>query len=366
MEQLVARKKNVLRKLACSAVVGCAILATRTPARAQVAHQDAATGPLAVDVTAEDFAAARGIADLRYHITRANTPAAQSAPLDGPSEPQVGPEVPPSELPAPSVSVPLLSPPGFYPADLSYFGGHTISVAQSHAIYLGCSTPTCWGNPEKFLTDLGNSTFIHIADQYVGVTANGRYTVGKSFTVSGTFPHVLGLNSDLAPILHAAAKVSGTGYANIYHFFIPKGIDICSDDPNNTHCYSPDQPSTFAFCGFHGNGTFPDIGHVVFTVEPYQNIPHCAVQTPSPNGQLADSTNSLLSHEVFETITDPDDESWFAVKSLSEHGYEVGDVCQPYVNNSQFFLVPTFLINGKPYEVQLEYSNRYHGCTNIP
>jgi hypothetical protein len=366
MKNASGKTGTKLWTLTCSAIVGCVILATCAAAGAQVAQKNAAGSALAVEVTAEDMAAARGIMELRYHITRAHTPAARGVPLSGPGELQVAPEIPQSELLAIAPNLSVLSAPGFYPADLSYFGGHTISVAQSHAVYLRCTTPaTCWGNPEGFLTDLGKSSFIHIADPYVGAIANNRYTVGKSFTVTGTFPHVLGLNRDIAPILHAVAKQAGPGYAHIYHFFIPKGIDICSD-PNNTQCYSPDKPSTWTFCGFHGNGTFPDIGHVVFTVEPYQNVPECGVQLPSPNGQLADSTNSLLSHEVFETITDPDDQSWFAVKSLNEHGFEIGDVCQPYVNKSLFFLVPTFLINGKKYEVQLEYSNKYHGCTNIP
>jgi hypothetical protein len=74
----------------------------------------------------------------------------------------------------------------------------------------------------------------------------------------------------------------------------------------------------------------------------------------------------VLSHELFETITDPDGASWLAIKSLDEHGFEIGDVCQPFVNASRDFLVPTFPINGKKYEVQMEYSNKYHGCTNIP
>jgi len=201
----------------------------------------------------------------------------------------------------------------------------------------------------------------------VGTTANNRYSIGSRFFVQRTLPHVLGLFRDIIPLAHAAAKTGGTGYEHIYHIFVPKGIDVCADDPRNMLCYSPDRPSSFLLCAFHFRVNFSDIGHVLVTVEPFQDVPECAAQVPSPNGQLADSTNSPLSHELFETITDPDvGASWIAAKSLDLHGFEIGDICQPILNAANDFLVPTFLINGKKYEVQLEYSNKYHGCTNAP
>jgi len=49
-------------------------------------------------------------------------------------------------------------------------------------------------------------------------------------------------------------------------------------------------------------GDFNDIGHTLYSVEPYQGINGCRV----PSGCLADSSNSKLSHEYFEIIFDPD------------------------------------------------------------
>jgi hypothetical protein len=163
--------------------------------------------------------------------------------------------------------------------------------------------------------------------------------------------------------VHAVAKVTGTGYGHIYHIFLPKGVDTCFDLSNV--CYSPDNPSSFFFCAYHGSVTFSDIGHVVYTVEPFQNVGGCRVSTPAPNGQLADSTNSVLSHELFEAITDPDLNAWFNQTSLDLAGFEIGDECQP-LSNSTGALDPTFLINGKKYEVQTEYSNHYHACAVVP
>ena len=80
--------------------------------------------------------------------------------------------------------------------------------------------------------------------------------------------------------------------------------------------YSPDNPATFAFCAFHASVNFSDVGHVLFTVEPFQNVPGCAVGKPSPNGVLVDSTASVLSHQLIETITDPDGDAWWITNDL--------------------------------------------------
>jgi hypothetical protein len=122
-------------------------------------------------------------------------------------------------------------------------------------------------------------------------------------------------------------------------------------------CYSPDAPASFAFCAVHGYVNFGDLGHVLFTVEPYQNVPGCIVAQPSPNGPVVDSMASVLSHEVFETITDPDLNAWWNRTSLDLFGAEIGDVCQ-----NSTFNYGSVEINGKSYEVQPEYVNSLHGC----
>jgi hypothetical protein len=159
-------------------------------------------------------------------------------------------------------------------------------------------------------------------------------------------------------------QVTGTGYTDIVNVFIPPGTDTCFT--GNTSCFSPDHPSTFVFCGYHGSVTFSDIGHVLFTVEPETGVPGCASQQPSPNGIVADSVDSILSHELFETITDPDGNAFRALSSLDLFGFEIGDVCQPAGNSQSQFLVPTFRVNRHLYAIQLEYSNRGHGCFSRP
>jgi hypothetical protein len=169
--------------------------------------------------------------------------------------------------------------------------------------------------------------------------------------------------SQLFGAVHDAAVALGTpaGYTHEFHVFLPKGIDTCFD--LTTECYSPDNPSTFVFCAYHGSIVFSDIGHVLFSVEPYQNVPGCQAAPPDPNGILADSTDSVLAHELIETITDPDINAWIADQSLIARGAEIGDLCEPTGNSKFQFLDPVVALNGHNYEIQLMYSNHFHACS---
>jgi hypothetical protein len=308
-----------------------------------------------VEVSGSDVAAAASFSNFRYHILPANTPAGKIAVASH------------GFGTAPAAKVPSVPSPGFYPDDLTFFGGPVAKSLVNHNVYVDCALPNggCWGNPSRFLSDLNHSKFIHVTDQYVGTRANGRYPVGKAIAASfDLFTNTIG-ESDLLSIVHAAAKKEGTGHGHIYHVFLPNGVDTCFD--RTTVCYSPDDPRSFFFCAYHASVTFNDIGHVLYSVEPYQNVPGCQVAPPHPNGILADSTNSTLSHELIEAITDPDPGSgWVADSSLVALGAEIGDICEPVVNDQSQFLDPVVPLNARKYELQLEYSNKYHACAGVP
>ncbi|HEY1985350.1 MAG TPA: hypothetical protein VGG85_08075 [Terracidiphilus sp.] len=265
-----------------------------------------------------------------------------------------------------------------YPGDLTYQGGAYMQSAQSHAIYLfdtivqgapGC-TPynivACWSTPETFLTNYGKSDFIHITDQYVQSNANGRYTVGGNGGVyyPAGAPHIL-TDLDIQAIVHLAATFYGypSGYNGVFHVFLPPGTDECFDS-THTVCYSPDNPSTFDFCAYHSSVTFSDIGETIYSVEPSQNVGGCSVPPGSPNGQLADSTNNVLSHEMTELITDPDGNAWWNPSDVGLGGEEIGDECEfvVYTSTGEYFNPSVFKMNGVRYAIQPEYSNIGHAC----
>jgi hypothetical protein len=345
------------------------------------AEADVQSAPshVALAVTPEDQAAAASLVSARYHLMLAQTPAAKLANQNIPAL-----KLPKNASSEIINSLPSPPPPAFYPDEVLNFNlvftgtsGPTIVTAKSHPIYLGvtnvsgdagCGTSSgvCWGNPNLFLTDFGLSTFSHLLDQYVGSSANNRYTLGMIFFASTTvFPGTSGVptlsENDILAFVHAAAKIGGSGLGHIYHFFIPKGVDTCFDEGG---CYSPDHPATFVFCAYHFHAVFSDIGSVFYSVEPFQNVPGCQVPashpTP-PNGQLADSTNNVLSHELSETISDPVPGTAFvSFLSLPTFGAEIGDLCQSPV------LHFTESLNGHTFEIQAEYSDTYEACATSP
>ena len=266
--------------------------------------------------------------------------------------------------------------PHFYPGDLSSGGGPTLPSTEFHAIYVNApgTVASTWGNPEGFLRDLNKSLFIQVTDQYVGAFGGDRYPVGSHANVKYGTPGVTLYESDIAAIVHAVASQSGAGSGNVYHVFLPPGTDTCFAPPTTQNpvpqCYSPDNPATFVFCGYHDAVDFKDIGIALFTVQPWQGPGSgCEIASPAPNGVLIDSTDNVLSHESFETITDPlPGLGYFNQTGGELTGAEIADECTLFnlSNSPGAYTPPTFLINGKKYAVQLEYSNKFHACVTQP
>ena len=366
-------KSNDISRRAALAGAICVVSMFVLPAVG--AQSAAATEIREVKVAQVDSDAAHDAGPGRVHALATNVPGAREKlalfhRARNASAPQ-----PHSNAVRGAVAADAFTGPGFYPADLSSGGGPTLQRTRMHAIYVNArgSIASNWGNPEGFLRDLNESTFIHLTDQYVGTTADGRYPVGSHSRVHyGTRGKTL-FESDIAAIVHAVAAEHGAGGGNLYHVFLPQGTDTCFDiTPQNPTpvCYSPDNPATFDFCGYHGAAQFNDIGIVLYSVEPWQGPGSgCEIASPAPNGVLADSVDNILSHETFEAITDP----------LPGLGYlnltggvltfqEIGDECIVFnfTASPGDYSPPTFLINGKPYSVQTEYSNTYHACATVP
>jgi hypothetical protein len=349
-------------KLGMVAAVGAMLLAALT------AHaQNSSSEEIIIQAAAADRSAASAATTRYRHVLLANTAAARTPGAQRIAERSQSYES--TDAGGPGGNGKVLQ----YPGDFGNEGGQVVTTAVSHVIYLqrlpdaNCTMATCWGDPEQFLRDLGRSEFIHVVDQYVGASGNQRYTVGFHATVNYTAPTGPLLDSDIAAFVHAVAVQTGaSGYGHIYHVFLPPGQDECAVPG---YCYSPDNPATFFFCAYHDSTDFPDIGHVLFTVHPYTNVPGCQVQPGTPRGTLVDSVNTAVGHELIETITDPDGITWRNDSGAFDLGnYEIADECLFYVvvGNQAFNNVPTFFIGAHLYSMQLVYSNEQHGCSSAP
>jgi hypothetical protein len=256
-----------------------------------------------------------------------------------------------------------------YPADLSYQGGPVVDFAQSHAIYLlpdgKCPIPQCWGNPEGFLRDLSNSDFIHLVDQYIGLGASRRYTVGTKAKVTYTPPKVPLTDDYMLTAVHAVAVASGkNGYGHIFHVFLPRDRMSVSTPPSNSATpLTTRKPFTSVLVT--AALTSPTLVMCCIPSSLTRTVDGCSVSPGTPNGQLVDSTNDVLSHELFETITDPDGDAWLNSTDLSLLGEEIGDECQfvIFTPTNAYFDPFVYEIDEKHYATQPEYSNALHGCS---
>ena len=246
---------------------------------------------------------------------------------------------------------------------LNYNGGPFIT-STSHTFYFLNCISSCFsdpGNPLGFLDDFFASSFVHVLDQYIGNKTSGRYLTtvnglgyvwtqgGVAHTIQDTDVQAFIVNL----IRYQFPNGGGGGYNAMYSFFLPQGQDLCfTGQP--TQCYSPDVPANFVFCAYHGSFNATDAKgaamHVIYQAMPYQNVAGCQT-TGGPNGTLTDLTNSVLSHEISETITDPDLNAWWR----NSDGNEIGDICYIYRQN------PLYLRAGA-YDIQPEYSNAATNC----
>ena len=321
--------------------------------------------------------------NVMRHPMPANTAAARAAwatkrastPANGASPPPSGPlESSPSEQGT------------RYPGDVQFHGGKVEQSAEEYLIYVNlagsasCHTiATCWGNPSGFLHDLGLSDFIHLVDQYVGTNSGDRYRVSPD-VININYTPTAGsgrpfTDMDIQTIVHAAVRALHlpTGYHSIFDVFLVPGQDECSTSAFDT-CYSPDDPAAFVFCADHNSVDFSDVGHVLYTIEPYDDVTGCSSRPNGPNGQLADSTNNVLSHETFETISNPDGTGWWNELDSGVFEEEIGDECSflllippppalPGPKSVVYFDPSNVILNGHRYLVQPEYSNDQHACS---
>jgi len=333
------------------------LLAVNAPAQKSVSHE------VRLTVSAADYSAAAAARNVRVHLRPANTPVGRKTSSLAISTTPTG-----TANLAPDSGGPR------FPGDLQFHGGHTVQALQHVAIYLNpngaCTIAGCWGDPEGFLSDLGKSDFIHVVDQYVGSTADDRYTVSSTHVMINYKPNAAPFtDAEMLGVVHAVASALGTpnGYSNEFHVFLPPGQDECFNLGFKV-CYSPDDPKTFFFCAYHGSATFSDsVGHVLYSVEPFQGN-GCDSRPGTPNGVIADSTNNTLSHEAIETITDPDLDAWWNSADNGIFGEEIADECSflLFTQAGVFFDPSDVTLNGHSYVAQPEYNNAQHACTTSP
>ena len=149
----------------------------------------------------------------------------------------------------------------------------------------------------------------------------------------------------------AAANGIAPGPTKLFFIFTPQGVGSCS----GTSCaYSH-------FCAYHSwSGSGSSV--LLYANQPYAAHAGCDSGV-RPNGDDADPTINVTSHEHNETITDPQGSAWF-----DRQGYENADKCAwtfgtPLGGSGS--TAYNQLINDHRYYVQQNWSNQSSRCVLV-
>jgi hypothetical protein len=259
--------------------------------------------------------------------------------------------------------------------NLNNHGGPTMQTARVFLIFWlpsGTSFDTTVmggvGNfeslPAAFVNDLSATSYLNIITQYPGqcgtnqcVLANrtGAVSLGGSFVDTRAYPHAGTRadplqDSDIQGEVTHAVSVNGWTAGTDAEFFVFTGAGI-------EECQGSNNCTFNKFCAYHGS--FSSSGTTVlygYLSDASFNSAGCSEGLATGvNGQLAsDREVALMSHEFFETITDPvsGSSAWWD----SADGNEIGDNC-----NQQ---PATVALNGHSYDVQQEWSNDTASCVS--
>ncbi len=252
--------------------------------------------------------------------------------------------------------------------DLVYHGGPVMTTNKAYTIFWIPSGQTVSANYvstiNRFFQDVahdsGMSTNVYASDtQYSSIqyssTFGGTYTDTASFPVNGCSPYGGAsvcltdsqLQSELNKVITAQSWIkNGT---NMFFLFTPNNVDSCA---GFNDC------SFTSYCAYHG---------VTGTGAVYANMPYAAsTRYPGscdvgqyPNGDVADATINVTSHEHNEGITDFRLNAWYDAA-----GYENGDKCAWDFGTVSGTSGAEYnqTINGHHYFLQREYSNNGHQC----
>lgn len=256
--------------------------------------------------------------------------------------------------------------------NLTYHNGpveHTNAVYAIYWVPSGYSISSDYATViNRFFTDVaadsGKTSNVYYSDtQYSDSSGKIAYssTFGGSATVTDPLP-ASGCTDSYTSVCLSDAQIQSeiqkvvsanhwpTGATTEYFMFTAKGVGSCS----GSSCAFSN------YCAYHswiGSGS----SQILYANMPYADtVPANCDAGQHPNNSDADATINVTSHEHNETITDPNGNAWY-----DRRGYENGDKCA-WKFGTQLGSTASGqynqLINGNPYELQMEWSNASSNC----
>jgi hypothetical protein len=275
-----------------------------------------------------------------------------------------------------AASVALAGPRGLPP--LTYHGGPIMKTNKTYAIYWvpsGYSVSAQYkALIDQYFGDVaaasGSTDNVYATDTQYSDTTNGNIQYSSTFggsyldtqalPASGCADTVAQTTACLtdsqitAEIQRVAAAQGWTvNSTSMFFMFTARGIGGCFDSSGAECAFS-------TYCAYHGN-VGVGAGALIYADQPYTATDPAACDAGQhPNGDDADPTINVTSHEHNEAITDPLGSGWYDAA-----GYENGDECAWYFGTplggaagAQY----NQIINGRHYYLQQEWSNSDNAC----
>ena len=218
----------------------------------------------------------------------------------------------------------------------------------------GKTSNVYWSDTQYYQTIGGATTYVRYASSFAGsvVDTNPYPASGCADSVAQTSVCLSDaqLRAEISRVISSTPGWSA-GPARLFFLFTPKGVGSC---------YNASNCAFSQFCAYHSHfGSGASV--TLYANQPYTDtVPAACDIGQHPNGDEADPTINVVSHEHNETITDALGNAWYDLA-----GYENGDKCAwnfgAALGSSGSGLYNQ-LINGHPYYLQQEYSNAHRNC----
>ena len=244
---------------------------------------------------------------------------------------------------------------------------------------------------EKFFQSVGGTPFYAIVTQYNDTTGapvpNSTSLGAPSFSdgsastsgctgapgpITGPAPNCPLTDGDVQDeVSHAISVNPAWGAPNVnkeYFVFTPSDVNEClglDKDGINQDCFIAGPKELSVFCAYHSFFS----GNTVYAYMPYAPLfaqNGCGGSTPYPNSVAVDVEISPVSHEMFESNTDPLINAWTGTGGGDD---EIGDKCA-YDYGFIAANGVNIVLNGFPVQIQREFSNNANndlgvgnGCT---
>jgi hypothetical protein len=249
--------------------------------------------------------------------------------------------------------------------NLVYHGGPVLHTNRTVAIYWGPSSSFGSGYQStinQYFTDVAHDSgsganVYSVLNQYYDGTGSIAYSSTAGPSVTDTSGYVNDCSDAVAQTnvcvsdaqIRAAVQrnVSNPDPNTVYFVFTGKGVGSCYNSSTCAFSY---------YCAYHSS--FSSGGKTwIYANQPYADtVPSNCDAGLHPNGNDADATINVASHEHREAINDPFGNAWY-----DRRGQEGSDKC---AWNFGSLIGPDYnqVINGHGYILQQEWSNASSGC----